>query len=536
MNELLVLGLSHKTAPVAIRERLSVTDAQVERMLADLARSEQVHEAAILSTCNRTEIYLVVGDPVQAEGDLLNIIAKSSQIRPVELANLVYTPRNCDAARHLYRVASGLDSMILGEYEVQGQVKRAYETALRMGTTGPLLNRLFKAALRTGKRVRTETSLSERRTSVASVAVDLAAARVGDLAEKHVMIVGAGETAELTAQAFAMQGVSTLFVSNRHADRARALADRFGGRVGTLNDLPEQLAAADVVISSTGSPHPVLAAQELELVMHDRLVAGTCPVTGAVAAARPLVLIDIAVPRDIDPECAAVPGVSLYDIDDLQAVVARNIEGRGGEARVAEDIVEEEIHKFARWMGQMEITPTIVDLRARATEIVEHVLQENDGRWESASAADLQRMERAARTVVQRLLHEPTVRLKQARDRDDAHGHVEVLRDLFGLDDQDVDVDAVPAPAGPAHARPQGDPTPSVRQPASSGCPVDHASLLGDAVEPASPNGSGCPVDHASLAGDSRPGAADDVVEPPAPGARPAADSWRAVARRSSPS
>lgn len=443
MNELLVLGLSHKTAPVAVRERLSVTDPQIERMLVELAKSEHVHEAAILSTCNRTEVYLVVGDPVQAEGELLNIIAKSSRIRPTELAALVYTPRNCDAARHLYRVASGLDSMILGEYEVQGQVKRAYETALRVGTTGPMLNRLFKAALRTGKRVRTETTLSERRTSVASVAVDLAAAEVGHLEDKSVMIIGAGETAELTAQAFAAQGVQTLFVSNRHADRARSLAERFNGRVGTLDELPEQLEQADVVISSTGSPHPVLGSSELGAVMTVRL-------------ARPLVLIDIAVPRDIDPECAAVPGVSLYDIDDLQAVVARNLEGRGVEAGVAEEIVEEEIHKFARWMGQMEITPTIVDLRTRATEIVEHVLAENVGRWESASEADLQRIERAARTVVQRLLHEPTVRLKEARDRDDAHGHVEVLRELFGLDDAEVDLEsALPAARSmaPAHAR-----------------------------------------------------------------------------------
>jgi glutamyl-tRNA reductase len=429
MNELVVLGISHKTAPVAVRERLSVTDPQIERMLGALSESEHVHEAAVLSTCNRTEVYVVVGDPVQAEGALLSEIATSSRIRPTELANLVYTPRNCDAARHLYRVASGLDSMILGEYEVQGQVKRAYETALKMGTTGPMLNRLFKAALRTGKRVRTETTLSARRTSVASVAVDLAAQTVGDLADRRVMIIGAGETAELTAQAFATQGVRTLFVSNRHADRARSLAERFGGRVGTLTELPEQLASADVVISSTGSPHPVLGAEELGLVMQDRAESGD---------ERPLVLIDIAVPRDIDPECAHVPGVSLYDIDDLQAVVARNLAGRGEEAEVAEEIVEEEIHRFARWMGQMEITPTIVDLRTRASEIVEAVMAENDGRWESASPADVARMERAARTVVQRLLHEPTVRLKDARDRDDAHGHVEVLRELFGLDGPDA--------------------------------------------------------------------------------------------------
>ncbi len=456
MNELLVLGLSHKTAPVALRERLSASERQTEQLLRQLVAGDAVHEAAVLSTCNRTEVYLVVSDAVQAESDVLGIVAGSSRIRPTELASVVYTPRNCDAARHLYRVTSGLDSMILGEYEIQGQVKHAYDTALRLGTTGPLLNRLFKAALRTGKRVRSETRISERRTSVSSVAVAMAAEIVGDLRSRNAMIIGAGETSELTAQAFATQGVRTLFVSNRHADRARSLADRFGGSVGRLDDLPEQLESADIVVSSTGSPHPVLGPEELAEVMATRRGGGND---------RPLVLIDIAVPRDIDHECAAVDGVTLLDIDDLQATVATNIAGRADEVEGAEQIVEQEIHRFARWMGQLEVTPTIADLRAQATRIVDCVLDENAGRWESASAADLERVERLAQTVVQRLLHEPTVRLKQARDRDDSHGHVELLRELFGLDEvvaapeEQIAVasgDPGRAPNGPAHAVPPG--------------------------------------------------------------------------------
>ncbi len=463
MNELLVLGLSHKTAPVAVRERLVATERQTEEVLGRLVARDAVHEAAIVSTCNRTEVYLVVSDAVQAESDVLGMVAASSRIRPTELASLVYTPRNCDAARHLYRVTSGLDSMVLGEYEIQGQVKRAYDTALRLGTTGPLLNRLFKAALRTGKRVRTETRIAERRTSVSSVAVELAAETVGDLRHRNAMIIGAGETAELTAQAFATQGVRTLFVSNRHADRARSLAERFGGRVGRLDDLPEQLAAADIVVSSTGSPHPVLGPEPLAEVMAGRRAAGND---------GPLVLIDIAVPRDIDPECAAVAGVTLLDIDDLQTTVALNLAGRIDEVEGAERIVEEEIHRFARWMGQLEVTPTISDLRTRAAGIVDVVLGENASRWESASPADLERIERVAQTVVQRLLHEPTVRLKQARDRDDSHGHVELLRELFGLDDVvDPESEATAAAAaggagGRAHAvspggawRPEGAPS-----------------------------------------------------------------------------
>lgn len=449
MSELLVLGLSHKTAPVAVRERLSASDRQTEQILEQLIARDAVHEAAVLSTCNRTEVYLVVSDAVRAESDVLGMVAASSRIRPTELASLVYTPRNCDAARHLYRVTSGLDSMVIGEYEVQGQVKRAYDAALRLGTTGPLLNRLFKAALRTGKRVRSETRIAERRTSVSSVAVGLAADTVGDLHASNAMIIGAGETAELTAQAFAAQGVRTLFVSNRHADRARSLAERFGGHVGRLDDLPEQLERADIVVSSTGSPHPVLGPDALAAVMERRRAGGN---------ARPLVLIDIAVPRDIDPECAAIDGVTLLDIDDLQSAVAMNLAGRLDEVEGAERIVEEEIRRFARWMGQLEVTPTISDLRSRAAGIVDTVLGENAGRWESASEADLARVERLAQTVVQRLLHEPTVRLKQARDRDDSHGHVELLRELFGLDDVPAGEEQSRAVAagGTAHVVPPG--------------------------------------------------------------------------------
>ena len=230
-------------------------------------------------------------------------------MRPTELAGLVYSPRNCDAARQLYRVTSGLESMIVGEAEVQGQVKRAYEAALAAGTTGPMTNRLFSAALSTGKRVRTETQIGAARTSVSTVAVDLAAEAVGDLTARDVVILGAGETSELTARALADRGVRTIFVANRRAARAHAMADRVGGTVASLHDLPTLLQESDIVVSSTSSPHPIVEADELELVMQAR-------------GGRPLVLIDIAVPRDIEAACGELPGVTLYDIDDLQTVVA----------------------------------------------------------------------------------------------------------------------------------------------------------------------------------------------------------------------
>jgi glutamyl-tRNA reductase len=420
-GELLLLGISHKTAPVSLRERLSFTEREAEKFRADLVASGAAQEAVLISTCNRTEIYVVVNDPVNAESELLSRLARRAQIRPTQLANVIYSPRNCDAARQLYRVTSGLESMIVGESEVQGQVKRAYEAALAADTTGVLTNRLFTAALQTGKRVRSETRLGESRVSVSSVAVELAREIVGHLADRNVVIIGAGETSELTAQALAQEGVTTIFVANRHADRAHAMAARFGGHVCSLDQLPARLQEADIVVSSTSSPHAILGVDELALVMRAR-------------KERPLVLIDIAVPRDIEHACAELPGVTLYDIDDLQAVVARTSSVRRGERARAEAIVEDEIQRFARWMGQLEVVPTIAALREHGAALVEQVLAENAGRWEGASPRDLARVEAIARAVMQRLLHEPTIRLKSLEETA-SHGRLQLVRELFGLEE-----------------------------------------------------------------------------------------------------
>ena len=421
MSELLLIGVSHKTAPVALRERLALTETESELFIRELVATEEVREAVAISTCNRTEVYAVVSDAVDAESELLTRLARRAGIRPTELVDIVYSPRNCDAARQLFRVTSGLESMIVGESEVQGQVRRAYEVALGAGTTGPFTNRLFRAALQTGKRVRTETALGNTRVSVSTIAVEMARSAVGELAGRDVVIIGAGETAELTATALAEQGVETIFVANRRADRARALADRFGGRVGSLDELPERLVEADIVVASTSSPHPIVGAEELAQVMQIR-------------DGRPLVLIDIAVPRDIEHACGDIPGVQLLDIDDLQSAVARNIGVREGERSRAEALVEDEIQRFSSWMGQQGATPTIASLREHGAAIVEAVLAENDGRWESASPRDRARIDAVARAVMQRLLHEPTIRLK-AIEEVGGHGRLAVLRELFGLDE-----------------------------------------------------------------------------------------------------
>jgi glutamyl-tRNA reductase len=423
LSELIALGISHKTAPVSLRERLAFSDREAEEFSRLAVSTPEVREAVVISTCNRTEVYLVVGDPVQAEGDVLGLLARRAGIRPTELAEAIYSPRNCDAARQLYRVTAGLESMIVGEAEIQGQVRRAHEAAIRAGSSGPLTNRLFAAALRTGKRVRSETAIGASRVSVPSVAVDLANSVLGDLQARHVVILGAGETSELTARALAEQGAGTIFVANRHADRALSLAERFGGTVVGLDKLPDQLLAADIVLSSTSSPHPIVGREELELVMAQR-------------ERRPLLLIDIAVPRDVDPACAELEGVTLYDIDDLQAVVARNLSSRAEEVPRAHEIVEEEIRRFARWLGQLDALPTITALREHGNAIVEQVLAENSGRWEGATPRDSVRIEAIARAVMARLLHEPTIRLRGLEDQHGGaggHAALELVRELFGL-------------------------------------------------------------------------------------------------------
>ncbi len=408
MNELFVVGASHKTAGLAVRERLALLDGQIEAFLQSL----DVTEAVAVSTCNRTELYVVAESADVVLGALETRAGGS-----VEL----YVERNCDAARHLHRVVCGLDSMIVGEAEIQGQVKRAYERALAARTTGPMTNRLFRSALATGKRVRTETAVGVGHASVATVAVDAARSLVGDLASRHVVIVGAGENSEAVARAFSLHGVTTMFVANRRRDRAIALASQFGGASGSFDALPEELVRADVVVSSTASPHAIIEAPELADVV-------------ALRGGRPLLLVDLAVPRDIDPACASLDGVTLLDMDALQASVRSHMSVRRAEAVQAEAIVEEEIQAFAVWLGRLDVLPTLTALRSLGDSVVSGLLEENAGRWESLSERDLERVELLARTVVNRLLHEPTRRVRELGS-EHRHARLALLRELFGLED-----------------------------------------------------------------------------------------------------
>ena len=429
MSELLALGVSHRTAPLDLRERLALPEGRAVGVLGELVGSDQVHEAAALSTCNRTELYLVVSEPVEAESLALGVLAREADIRPTELLGRLYSLRSVAAASHLFSVTAGLDSMILGEAEIQGQVKRAYELALVEGATGPVLNRLFRGALAAGKRARHETGISEKGVSIPSVAVELAQHTLGDLAARTVLLVGAGETAELTARALAARGVEAIFVANRHYSRAIGLAQRFGGRAVRIDQLPAQMERADIVVSSTNSPHHIIEREELELVMERR-------------DGRPLELVDLAVPRDIEPACREVAGVSLHDVDDVQSIAERNASGRETEARRAERLLEAEVGRFERWLGSLQVLPTVAALRRRADEVVERVLAENEPRWESMSEADRERVRVMARAIANRLLHEPTLRLKRSADDETAYAYVDALRELFALDPRAAPLEA----------------------------------------------------------------------------------------------
>jgi glutamyl-tRNA reductase len=443
VTEILALGVSHRTAPLELRERLALPEGRAVGVLGELTDSSHIHEAAALSTCNRTELYLVATEPVEAESHALGLLAREGDIRPTELAGRLYSLRGAGAASHLFSVTAGLDSMILGEAEIQGQVKRAYELALVEGATGPILNRLFRAALAAGKRARTETGISQRGLSIPSVSVELAQHTLGDLTERRVLLVGAGETAELTARALAARGVQAVFVANRHYNRAIGLAQRFGGRAVRIDELPAQMEGADIVVSSTNSPHHIIEREELETVMGRR-------------HGRPLQLVDLAVPRDIEPGCREVGGVSLHDVDDVQAIADRNASGREAEARKAERLLDGELAHFESWLGSLQALPTVAALRTRADQIVERVLAENEPRWESLSDADRERLRMMARAIASRLLHEPTLRIKRSAEDETAYAYVHALRELFGLDAETAPIEGEDAEVRPIRGRRPG--------------------------------------------------------------------------------
>jgi glutamyl-tRNA reductase len=418
---LIVVGLSHRTAPVEQREKAALTDAAGRRLVRSLVGTREIHEAVALSTCNRTEVYVRADDSAVAEDIVCRALVEHTGITRDELDCARYAHREERAAVHLLRVASSLDAMVIGESEIQGQVRDAFDQAHEEDTVGPVLDNLFRKALETGKRVRHETALGAGVVSVARVAVELAREAVVDLTARRVLLIGAGDVAETTAAALVEAGVGELVVANRTVSTARRLAERIGGEGAGFDRLGEELAGADIVISSTDAPHPILTHNDVEQAMRTR-------------PGRPMVLIDIAVPRDLESTIGAVPGVSLYDIDDLERLVERNLNGRLREAERAEIIVQGEARRFTEWRRALSVAPTIGSLRDIAETIRAGEVAKVSGQLASLSHADRERVEQLTRSIVNKLLHEPTVRLRSAVAEGDGYAHVESLRHLFGID------------------------------------------------------------------------------------------------------
>lgn len=417
-----MVGLSHKTAPVEQREKAVLSDRGSRNLLRAVGRSDVVSEIVALSTCNRTELYAATSDPAAAEQILVEALLANTRISANELACARYTQRDERAAAQLFRVSSSLDSMVVGESEIQGQVRTAWEHAVEEETVGPILNQLFRQALEVGKRVRRETRISHGPASVPAVAVHLVRQYATDLSGSRVVVVGAGEMAEAVLVSLVDAGVGDLVIVNRTVGTARALADRFGGRGVGFDALATELAGADIVISSTDAPHTILDRDQLAAAMR----AGN---------REAMLIIDISVPRDIDPAIAQLPTVVLQDIDDLERVVEANLNGRRIEAALGEQIVSDAVAGFAEWRSGLVAAPAIRGLREQAEEIRRLELERTAGAWDSLSDTDRERLEALTKSIVNKILHEPTVRARAAVQNAEGLRHIESLRHLFGLDE-----------------------------------------------------------------------------------------------------
>lgn len=410
-----LVGLSHKTAPVEVRERFAFASEELPAALAAMAE-RFASGAALLSTCNRTEVYLTSHYAMEPAPiiELLQELRSGAEAP----AESFYHEAGGDAARHLFRVASGIESMVLGEAEILGQVRSAFAAATAAGTHNAVLSQLFHAAIRVGRRARSQTRIGHYAASVSSTAVALARETLGDLSSRTVLVVSAGEAGKLAARSLAESGASRIVVTSRRPERAGELAADLGAEAVEFARLVEAMGEADIVLSSSAAPGFLIGREQ---------------VAGALAGrnGRPLLIIDIAVPRDVDPEVRALPNVHLYDIDGLQSMVDRNMNARRRELTKAERIVDEGLGRFTEWLRARSVVPTVAALRARAEALRRDELARTFRRLPGLSPEQRERVEAMTAALVSKLLHDPVARLKG----DDGERYAAAVRDLFDLDD-----------------------------------------------------------------------------------------------------
>lgn len=414
-------GLNHTTAPIKLREQLSFNEDAIRSALARLAcghLATSITELVIISTCNRTELYAASSHMAIAE--LEAFLSDVSGVPTRQFSTHTYRYEDHDAARHLFEVAAGLDSLVIGEPQILGQIVRALELSRGQNMTGPVLNRLFQSAIHAGKRARTETDISRNPASVSSLAASLAERVVHPIAEAQVVILGAGEMAELAVEALRKRGANRILVVNRTLQRAHLIADRWGAQVDTFEHIDSALASADILISSTGAPHTILSAEMISQAMDAR-------------PHRPLFLIDIAVPRDIDPDAADIPHVKLFDIDNLNDKLEHSLSERMAEVPQVKSILDEELIQFAEYMKSLEMIPIIADIRQQAESIRQEMLEKTLRRLPDLTEAERARIEAMTQALVKQILHAPTQRLRAEASCPHAPEYAAVARTLFGL-------------------------------------------------------------------------------------------------------
>ena len=417
---IVVVGLNHKNVPLEILERMTIQKTDLPKALADLTSREHVTEAVVLSTCNRIEVYAFAEKFHGGYEDIRNFFAEITHVAPEEFSDYLTGLYDVDAVRHLFAVASGLDSVVLGENEILGQVRLAWEAAAEESTVGPVLNPMFRHALQVGKRVRTETEISQKTTSVSQAAVAMAEQRLGGLSDRRVLIVGTGKMGEGLARALNGGGVSEILVANRTWEKAVQVADRLQGKPVELNELPKYLAEIDVLLTSTGASSVILEHGDLNDVMRER-------------SDRELLVVDIAVPRDVDPAAGEIDGLTLLDMDDLRAFAEEGIQARRREITGVQAIIDDELDSYADESTARSVAPLVAGLRDRATEITESEFSRFASKLEGMDESQRKVVESLVTGVVGKLLHEPTVRMKDAAGTARGERLAEALRDLFNL-------------------------------------------------------------------------------------------------------
>jgi glutamyl-tRNA reductase len=420
---LILVGASHSTAPLALRERLAFTRTELPAMLTILGARPETGDAVVLSTCNRTEVYATCADTGLAADTVIAFLCESRGVSSAELTPHLYVRTDADAARHLFRVAAGLDSLVIGEPEVLGQVKDAYRIASESQGTGAVINRVFHGAFGVGKRVRSETGLSEGAVSLSYAGVTLARKIFGRLDALSVLVLGAGEMARLAALHFHSQRVKQLRVATRTFERASALAAEASAETIPWDERHEAVASSDVLISATGAPEPVLSGQDVAQATRGR-------------RGRPLFILDLAVPRDVDPAAADLEQVFLYNLDDLRGIVHDNLDRRASEIAAAEDIVGEEAGAFAAWLRARVVVPTVVALRQRFEHIRRAELERLAPKLAALGPEAYARVDDVTRLIVEKLLLTPTEQLKAVDDRETMRAYSGALRRLFDLADE----------------------------------------------------------------------------------------------------